>query len=209
MKQEVRWGRRGVAGLAALVLLTRCGPGTLESEPGEKPECRASGLGELALGPEADVYVEQDQGGAVVGAARKLVADNLSRRSAFLRFQVPEVPGPVRQATLRLYALDGSTDGPKLYSTTVEWNEDDLTWDQAPAVMGAPLGDAGHVPNGSWVEYDVTALVTQGGSYGFALVTESRNGVDFASKEHARKELAPRLVLTVDVATTSDCDPQP
>jgi hypothetical protein len=63
----------------------------------------------------------------------------------------------------------------------------------------------GLVPNGSWVEYDVTAAVAGAGPQGFALVTESRNGVDFASKEHARQELAPRLVLTVEAPTGMGC----
>lgn len=166
-----------------------------------------SGLRELAFQPTVDAYVVEDEGGRVVDHERKLVADNFSRRSAFLRFDIARLPGPVVGATLRLYALDGSTDGPKLYPATVHWTEDSLTWEQRPLLAEAPLGDVGLVPNGSWVEYDVTAAVKGTGSYGFALVTESRNGVDFASKEHARKELAPRLVLTVDAPSGSDCDP--
>jgi hypothetical protein len=159
----------------------------------------------LALAPTSDAYMVEDQGNAVFGGERKLVADNFTRRSAYLRFTVPELPGPVQRATLRLYALDGSVDGPKLYAATTDWREGASRWNQPPTLMGDTLGDVGPVPHGSWVEYDVTGTLTGEGAYGFGLVTESRDGVDFASKEHARRELEPRLVLTVDAPPGSGC----
>jgi hypothetical protein len=201
MKQGVRWGGRVVTGLAALVLLARCGGDTATGELGEGSHCQDTtlfGVRLLACGPAADAYAEEGLPQTNYGGSRKLVADNLNRRAAFLRFEVPEFPAPVRRATLRLYALDGSTDGPALYRASTDWSEDSLSWEQAPLLTGSPLGDVGAVPNHSWVEYDVTAAVTGPGTYGFALVTESRNGVDFASKEHAHKEWAPRLVLTLE-----------
>lgn len=188
-------------GWAALVLLARCGghSGTSELEVGSRcQDDTLFGVRMLSCGPAADAYAEEGQPQTNYGGSRKLVADNLVRRAAFLRFEVPELPAPVRRATLRLYALDGSTDGPALYPASADWSEDTLTWERAPLLTGSPLGDVGEVPNYSWVEYDVTAAVTGSGAYGFALVTESRNGVDFASKEHARKDWAPRLILTLE-----------
>ncbi|HEX5753291.1 MAG TPA: DNRLRE domain-containing protein [Archangium sp.] len=211
MKQGVRWGVRGVAGWAALVLLARCG-GETPSEAADNARCQESSAVEprrVYVAPTDDAYVEEGQEQPVSGAERKLVADNLSRRSAFLRFEVPTPPGPVRQATLRLYAMDGSSDGPRLYPATTDWSEDSVTWSQRPSVMGPPLGDVGEVPHGSSVEYDVTSFVQGGGTYGFALVNESRNGVDFASKEHVRLEWAPRLVLSVDAPASGDCAANP
>jgi hypothetical protein len=201
MKQGMRGGGRVVTGLAALVLLARCGGDPPASGLGAGSSCQdATMLGTrmLACGPTSDAYAEEGLPQTNYGASRKLVADNLNRRAAFLRFEVPELPAPLLRAMLRLYAMDGSTDGPKLYPASTNWSEDSLTWEQSPLLTGAPLGDMSAVPNHSWVEYDVTAEVTGSGSYGFALVTESRNGVDFASKEHARKEWAPRLVLTLE-----------
>ncbi|HEX8822040.1 MAG TPA: DNRLRE domain-containing protein [Archangium sp.] len=208
MKQGVRRGSGVVAGWALLALLTGCGEEPV-TDAGDE-ECQSvAGLRELALRPAADAYLWRDQGDSVHGAERKLVADNLSRRSAFLRFEVPALPGPLLGATLRLYALDGSTDGPALYAATSDWNEDEASWAQEPTLMGGPLGDVELVPNGSWVEYDVTTTVTGLGTYGFALVTESRNGVDFASKEHSNRKWAPRLVLQVDAPAVRECLPMP
>lgn len=209
MKQGVRWGGRVVTGLAALVLLARCGGGSGGGGGGDAgtgeldvgPYCQNTplpGARMLTCAPLADAYAEENQPQANYGGSRKLVADNMVRRTAFLRFELPELPAPVSQATLRLYAMDGSTDGPVLYPASTDWSEDTLTWEKSPLLTGAPLGDVGAVPNYTWVEYDVTAVVRGGGAYGFALVTESRNGVDFASKEHANKDWAPRLVLTLE-----------
>ncbi|HYO68767.1 MAG TPA: DNRLRE domain-containing protein [Archangium sp.] len=211
MTQGVRWGVRGVAGCAALLLLARCGGETPSGAAGNT-RCQESSALEprqVYVAPTDDAYVEEGQEQPLFGAERKLVADNLSRRSAFLRFEVPALPGPVRQATLRLYALDGSTDGPKLYPATTDWSEARLTWSQRPSVTGGPLGDAGEVPHGSWVEYDVTSFVTGSGPSGFALINESRNGVDFASREHVRLKWAPRLVLSVDAPASEDCAATP
>ncbi|REG29823.1 hypothetical protein ATI61_107520 [Archangium gephyra] len=201
MKQGVRWGVRGVLGCAALVLLARCGGDTSTGELEVGPGCQealAQGTRMLACGATADAYAEEGLAQTNYGGSRKLVADNLNRRAVFLRFEVPELPAPVVRATLRLYAMDGSSDGPKLYRASTDWSEDSLTWEHAPSLTGEPLGDVDGVPHHSWVEYDVTAAVTASGAYGFALVTESRNGVDFASKEHTRGEWAPRLLLTLE-----------
>ncbi|HLM43134.1 MAG TPA: DNRLRE domain-containing protein [Myxococcaceae bacterium] len=210
MKQGVRRGSGGVAGWALLALLTGCGGEDSTGPAGMSPPCPGvlmEGHRVLALVPASDAYVWEAEGGTVHGRERKLVADNLSRRSAFLRFEVPALPGPVLNARLHLYALDGSTDGPKLFEATAEWSEDEPTWARLPTLVGEPLGDAGDVPHGSWVEYDVGRTVKGLGTYGFALVTESRNGVDFASKDHAREELTPLLVLTVDTPAGSECGP--
>lgn len=201
MRQGVRWGVRGVIAWAALVLLARCGGDTSTSGLEVDARCRdelAQGTRMLACGAAADAYAEEGLPQTNYGASRKLVADHLNRRAVFLRFEVPELPAPVLRATLRLYAMDGSSDGPKLYPAATDWSEDSLSWEQSPQTTGAPLGDVGEVPHHSWVEYDVTAAVTGRGAYGFTLVTGSRNGVDFASKEHTRKEWAPRLHLTLE-----------
>jgi hypothetical protein len=206
MKQGVRRGSGVVTGFALLALLSGCGSGDGTDAAGGKCE-RAAGPRRLALAPAADAYVQEEQGMAVSGGERKLVADNLSRRSAFLRFEVPELPGPVLGARLLLYAMDGSTDGPKLYAATSDWSEDASTWERSPTLVGEPLGDAGNVPNGTWVVYDLTSTVKSVGTYGFGLVTESRNGVDFASKEHVHSTWAPKLELTVDAPASEECDP--
>lgn len=198
--------------MAALLLLTHCGESGKEEAPPApeqpvtvEPPCQGASLREetLDVAPAADTYVEADQQGAY-GAARKLVADSASERAAYLRFTLAGLPGPVKHAELRLYAIDPSTDGPALYPVDTDWDEATVTSRQPPAVTGALLADVGPVADESWVAYDVTAAVRGDGVYGFGLFTRSRDGVDFASREHPRAELRPRLTVTVEV-TGSDC----
>jgi hypothetical protein len=215
MQPRVHKAWRALGGAAALVLLTHCGGDPEPMAPGPEqpaavePPCQASGLREetLDVEPEADTYVEALQQEAF-GGARKLVADSASERAAYLRFSLGGLRGPVKRAELRLFAIDPSTDGPELYPVDTGWEEGVVTSRQPPAVTGALAADVGPVADESWVTYDVTALVRGSGAYGFGLFTHSRDGVDFASREHPRPELRPRLAVTVEV-TGSDCGGPP
>lgn len=211
MQPRLRKAGRALGGALALVLLTHCGdsgPGPTPAEPelpANGPPCQVAGLRDetLDVEPEADTYVEAQQEGAY-GGARKLVADSASERAAYLRFSLAALPGPVKRAELRLFAIDPSTDGPALYPVDTAWDEGAVTSRQPPAVTGPLAADVGPVADEQWVAYDVTALVRGDGVYGFGLFTRSRDGVDFASREHPRAELRPRLAVTVEV-TGSDC----
>lgn len=214
MQPRLRNVGKALAGAAALLLLTHCGgePGQVPDapeQPAAEPPCQLAGLREATLDvePVADTYVEAEQQESF-GAARKLVADSASERAAYLRFSLGGLPGPVKRAELRLFALDPSIDGPALYPVDTGWAEGAVTSRAPPPVTGPLVADVGAVADGSWVAYDVTALVRGNGAYGFGLFTHSRDGVDFASREHPRAELRPRLAVTVEV-TGGDCGGTP
>jgi len=110
--------------------------------------------------PQADASVNQSYAGTNYGTAKGLLVDSSPQRmNSYLRFSVSGVSGTVRGAKLRLYAYDGSSDGPALYSTGSSWSETGITWNNRPAVSGSALGDKGSVSDGAWVEYDVTPTV--------------------------------------------------
>lgn len=208
MQHELQKAGCLLGGAAALLLLTHCGGGAGPSgpqtsdTPAPAPTCEA-GSSELSFAPAADTYVEAGQT-ASYGASRKLVADSASERAAYLRFDVAGLRGTVKHAELRLYAIDPSTHGPALFPVDARWDESAVTWAQHPHVTGPKLADAGAVPDGSWVVYDVTEAVRAEGPYGFGLFTTSRDGVDFASREYPRAELRPQLRVTVEW-TAGDC----
>jgi hypothetical protein len=108
------------------------------------------------------------------------------------------VGGTVTKATLRLYAYDGSADGPQLYPAGNAWTEAGLTWDTMPARTGPLADDKGKIASNSWVEFDVTTLVGGNGTYTFELASSSSDGAYFWSKEATDATLRPQLVLTVD-----------
>lgn len=209
MQQGLQKAGRLLGGAAALLFLAHCGgdtspPGPQTSDtPAPVPVPCEVGTRELTFAPAADTYVEAGQS-ASYGASRKLVADSASERVAYLRFDVAGVQGTVKHAELRLYAIDPSIRGPSLYPVDPRWDEGAVTWTQPPSVTGPKLADAGPVPDESWVVYDVTEAVRADGPYGFGLFTTSRDGVDFASREHPRAELRPQLRVTMEW-TTGDC----
>ena len=56
-----------------------------------------------------------------------------------------------------------------------------------PSHMGASTGDLGAAPANSWVEFDVTPLVTKNGQYTFKLSGPATDGIDFDSRESAHR----------------------
>ncbi|RYZ42165.1 MAG: DNRLRE domain-containing protein [Myxococcaceae bacterium] len=201
-RMDLKGWRRGLG-----LLMVACGCGAGPEAPGEAPGPRSSEAAAVTeqcqprtvyteehLEPTYDTYVEQDAPGASHGTSVLLISDGSPRQEAYLDFRFSGFEG-FFQARLRLFATDGSTNGPALYQTPSGWT-DSMTWTTRPAPMGPLLGNVGEVASGSWVEYDVSSVVKGSGAHAFVLVPEGGNGMDFVSKEDPRTELRPVLVLT-------------
>ncbi len=67
-----------------------------------------------------------------------------------------------------------------------------ITWDTQPALLSGAFDNKGAFATDSWVEYDVTALVTGDGTYAFALIADGNDGVTFSSREGTA---TPQLVV--------------
>jgi len=114
----------------------------------------------------------------------------------YLRFQLSGIAGQVTNARLRLYADDGSTDGPAVYGTSGSWTETGLTWSNRPARTTGPHDDKGNIATGATAEWNVTPLVTGNGAVSMTLGTTSTNGANFPSREYATAARRPQLVVT-------------
>ncbi len=146
--------------------------------------------------PELDTTVAEATPGTGAPHDARLVVDGSPRREAYLFFRV-NTDRPIRNARLRLHARDGSSDGPALHRVASSWAGGDITWNTRPALEGAPLVDLGAVRTGAYVELDVSSAVKGNGTYGFALVSTSGDGVDFTSREGAAG-FRPELVVSLD-----------
>ncbi|WP_164015379.1 DUF7594 domain-containing protein [Pyxidicoccus trucidator] len=205
--------RAGAGWMAGLMLLTHCGGVEEAGERGESPtEAPAKQTAALdtceqdvayetvIVGGLEDTYVAAAQPDAANGGVSKLLVDGDPRMEAYLRFNLSSTDlrnSPVIQVRLQLYATDGSTDGPAIYSTTTNWSASSLTWNTRPTRTGEALADLGAVTTSSLVEYDVTPAVTGPGTYSFALVPTGGNGVDFLATESGQGGLMPQLAVTV------------
>jgi myo-inositol-hexaphosphate 3-phosphohydrolase len=156
------------------------------------------------FGAEADAAVQSGTPSTNLGTSVKLLADTSPAEESYLRFSVAGLPGAVQGAKLRLYATNGSTNGPAVYGTGTAWDEAAITWASGrPARTTGVVADAAAVPSGTWVEYDVTSLVTGNGPVSFNLAPTSSDGTDVSSREATTNR--PQLVVTA--AGSGDPDP--
>jgi hypothetical protein len=141
----------------------------------------------------ADARVLQANPNANYGLVSRLYAD-IAGEESYLRFTVTGVTGAVQNATLRLFAVNGSSNGPAVYGTSNSWTETGITWNNRPAATTGALANLGVVGTNTWVEYNLTAHVTGNGTYDFVLLADSTDGATFYSREGAS---SPQLVLTL------------
>ncbi len=113
---------------------------------------------------------------------------------SYILFAVSGLDGPVSSAILRLYNRgNGSPNGPEVYGTDASWTETEITWNNRPAPTTSAFANTDNVGENAWIEYDVTSYVTGDGTYSFALVANSEDGLTFSSRED---DQPPQLVVT-------------
>jgi hypothetical protein len=191
-------GRAKPRPLAAVVLLGLAVVATLLSS--------IAGAATVTVGASADTSLSSAMPNSTGGGA-VLTVDGAPVVDSFLRFSVSGLPGPVQQATLNLFATDGSVDGPALYPAATAWNEKKATWNGRPARTGAAAADVGAVSPGTWVSFDVTTLVTGNGTYAFDLTSASADETVFSSREARIRSQRPQLVIQTTTTTTVDTTP--
>lgn len=205
----VKQWRKGLGVLPILGMAVGCG-GVVEKEDGAQ-QSQAAAVEAQSLPPgcedlgreynstarmAGDTYVVQEAPDTPHETSTVLVSDGSPRQEAYLRFRVDNAEtAAILQAKLRLYAVDGSSNGPAVYATGTDWSAYSLTWNNRPALIGTPLANVGPIASDSFVEYDVTAHVTGNGLYSFALVPEVGDGADFASTRYPVYGFAPELRL--------------
>jgi len=167
----------------------------------------------LTFAAAADARVVETNPAANYGIATYLQVDGASDpdQESYLRFAVSGIPGAVQSAKLRLYATtNGTKNGPAVYATGASWSETGLTWNNRPGRTSGAVDNKGAIGTSSWVEYNVTSLVSGNGAYSFVLAADSTDGVKFSSREGATP---PQLVLTFvagsAVAPTPTSPPAP
>jgi hypothetical protein len=161
------------------------------------PTSLSGGTTTLSFVVEADARVEEVKPTTNFGTASKLRADagRDPDIESYLRFSVTGVSGPVLNARLRVYAMSGTANGPAVYATSNGWVESGsggITWATRPARTSGAMDDLGRVKTNTWVELNVTPLVTGNGTYSFVLATDNTDGLPMSSRE---RNAPPQLVV--------------
>ncbi|HMB24199.1 MAG: DNRLRE domain-containing protein [Chloroflexota bacterium] len=182
---------------------------------GSKPEVPESAptfqsASTLIFRAQADARVEERHPDTNTGTSDYLevVQGNKRSEESYIRFNISGISDVVQSARLRLYSTtDSSQDGPALYASDNTWVEKELTWNNRPKHLGSVIDDKGLTKRYSWIDYDVTSLITANGVYSFALVGESNDGVRFSSRESSN---GPQLIITLASGTpTAAPSPSP
>jgi acid phosphatase type 7 len=155
----------------------------------------------LTFKADADAQVEENNPAINPGTSGDLEVVNVTGQSieSYMRFTVSGISGDIQNARLRVYSTtDAAEDGPALYATDNDWTETEIIWNDRPARAGSEIGNQDLVRRYSWVEYDVTAVVTGNGTYSFVLVGDNDEELRFSSRESSN---GPELILTLASAT--------
>jgi len=150
----------------------------------------------LTFVTEADAEVQENNPDTNTGTSSALEVINANNRSieSNLRFTVSGISGTIQSALLRVYSTTDSTrNGPAVYATANSWSETGITWNNRPARTSGAADNKGSISKNTWVDYNVTALVTGNGTYSFVLAGDSNDNVIFSSREGSNP---PQLVIT-------------
>jgi len=146
----------------------------------------------------ADARVNQASPTSNYGTGTTLQVDGDSGIAlvSYIRFTVSGISGSIQSVKLRVFCTtNGTINGPAVYLADSNWTESGaagINWNSQPALSSGAFDNKGAIATASWVEYDVTALVTGNGTYTFALIADGNDGVTFSSREGGTP---PQLVI--------------
>ena len=186
-------------GVGALTLVLLFNTSANGREPTSINGSAAQTITSLTFTAEADAYVKQSYPTTNYGKSSSLLVTGASNpdMESFIRFTVAGASGTVQAARLRVYATtNGTKNGPAIYAAGTAWTETGITWNKRPARTSSAVDNKGTIGTSSWVEYDVTSLVTGNGTFSFVLAADSSDGVRFSSREGSRP---PQLIVTLSL----------
>ncbi|MGH7424788.1 MAG: DUF7594 domain-containing protein, partial [Candidatus Methylomirabilales bacterium] len=147
----------------------------------------------LSFAPVADATIDSRSPGTNFGATTSLETGASPEKHILMKFFVSGISGrPVGSALLRMYVADGSRSGGTLYwMPNGLWNEQTVTWNNAPAYHRPAAVSLGSVAPGNRYVIDVTPLVRANGALALRFVPSTGDATVYASRESG-PELAPQ-----------------
>ena len=160
-----------------------------------------SSVSNFTFAVEADARVKQISPTSNYGTLSYVSVDGAPdpMEESYLLFTVSGLSGPIQNAKLRVFVLTDTTkNGPAVYLANNSWTESGMTWNTKPALLSGPSDNKAALTANTWVEYDVSSLLSGNGTYTFALIADSSDGADFSSREGGSPA---QLVITSATAT--------
>jgi parallel beta-helix repeat protein len=140
----------------------------------------------VAVRSVADAYVSQQYPDQNHCCSSTLYVDSGPDNITYLRFDVSGVTGSISLARIRMEVVNPSNTGGSIYAVQDNtWQENTLTYNNRPPIDDAAVDTLGAVDLGETVAFDVTSAITGDGTYSFAVLPDSGDGVDYASRENS------------------------
>ncbi len=159
----------------------------------------------VTVGAVADVMVDSSRPTLAMGRWNYLNVDTAPLREIYLRFDTSTLTGNVTNAVLRLHGRDtdaaASPAGGDILAVSDPWDETTTTFENRPALIGPAAASIGPVTRNTWVEVDVTTLVTTGGPLSLGIRSTIADGAYYDSREVPA--FSPTLTITTDTTTTT------
>jgi parallel beta-helix repeat protein len=141
--------------------------------------------------PIADSWVDASQPTVNFGTSTQLRVDGSPVLTSFLRFNVQAAS--IGSATLRIFVNSNHSTGFSVHPVSDNtWGETTITANNDPA-FGSAVTVSGPLVAGTWVEIDVSSMVTANGQINMALNTTSATAMSLASRQSGAN--APQLVV--------------
>ncbi len=150
------------------------------------------------INPTADAWINQSSPSRTYGTTTTMKSDGSPNQDAIMNFTVSGIgTKKVTSAKLRLYVANGSPSAGEIYRLlTASWNEASVNWNTVPAHNPIALKTLGIASTGTYLEIDLTSVVTADGVYGFKLSTPSSNNAVYNTREASANK--PQLILKVE-----------
>ncbi|MET1232296.1 MAG: DNRLRE domain-containing protein [Candidatus Limnocylindrales bacterium] len=170
--------------------------GTFTDAGSDTPHGRPPPRTRRTFAAHTDTWVDEGAPNTTHGASPRLRVDGNHGGGddyrSYLKVRATGLSGTVFRAAVRIWVTNPTRDGPAIFRTSTRWSSRTLTWRNRPGPIGGSLDDAGPVPSGSWMDFDVTEAVTGNGTYAFLLRSTSGDGLVASSEQGAHP---PRLVV--------------
>ena len=150
----------------------------------------------MIITPSDDVSIRASHPEQNFGSEPIIEVDSSSVKEMLLRFELPEWgTASIKSAKIRLYTINGSLMGGDFFVVTDQtWQEETITWTNAPIADGDYIGSLGRVDENVWYELIVTPFVSDTTTFSIRGKSTLPDGADSSSKEDLAG-FTPELVI--------------
>ena len=154
----------------------------------------------IVFHPVADAYVISTYPDNNFGTKTYLYVDHSPDIRSYLRFEVSGLnTDDYQNARLRIYARSHNSTGVTVSLVPDNnWDEKTITFNNSPAI-GETINLSKKYKSRTWIEVDLSNVISGEGIYTLAITTTSDTNTNFASRESERR--APQLVFSNDIGS--------